>query len=208
MLGSVVEKVWRYMWEKECGRCVFSCTHKALVIPNTHMGKVSDKQKRVGKERRVVTAVFHMLLSCWYSWLGWNWGENEGKKWANTDSEADSNGSSAQQQKWGRSNVGHHVCYFKTTVLFTFSIRYSHPPFCEANHTHMTKYNSKHTCSVTAKPRGVFTVLHPKAPTGSLNSTEFTGPWKQQHFGFATAYIRLYFTQDGCEEKENSHFIC
>lgn len=54
-------------------------------------------------------------------------------------------------------------------------------------HTHMLNHKKATKCFLTAEPQGTNT-------NRDLNSTGFTGLWKQQHFGVATAYIRLYLT--------------
>ena len=51
--------------------------------------------------------------------------------------------------------------------------------------SHSHKFNSTHTCSITRKPLCVFSQPNLKALTlnRDLNSSRFTGLWKQQHFG-------------------------
>lgn len=96
-----------------------------------------------------------------------------------TDREADSRLLTSTTETWGGSSISHCVCSFKTTSAVHIFHPLPPPPFWEPNHTHMTKYNSEHTLSVATKPPGVFTELHPKAPSKEPQySTRFTGLWK------------------------------
>lgn len=150
------------------------------------------------KSRGDVAPVFLMLLSCCYSWSGEggggeNKGEMKGKSGQTMDGTTDSGGSPPQQQK----HDDHHqpsatasapakpqcCSHFPYPLLLGTTLT---QPYTQM-WLHMLKHRKATERFLTAEPSGINT-------NKDFNSAEFTGQWKQQHFGFATVYIRLYLT--------------
>lgn len=116
------------------------------------------------------------------------WMEGEGKQWTVRLIAAALHLNNRNMM--GPSTVGHRACSCQTSAVHIFHTPSSWEPHTQSYtqiRLHMLNHQKATKCFLTAEPSGTNT-------NKDFNSTEFTGQWKQQHFEFATVYIRPYLT--------------